>query len=78
MAAGSQSTTAALADRLPSLQRTPLSDVLAGKSLKINTDGGPQLTYTFKSKNKLVLVGEGHGRVECGYGALTLNAVVLF
>src|SRR5690349_8191960 len=57
---------------------SPLSDALAGKSLKINTDGGSQLTYTFKSRNKLVLQEQGHGRIESGYGALTLNGVILF
>ena len=31
------------------------SDVLAGKSLKIVTDNGPVLNYTFKDKNKLTL-----------------------
>jgi hypothetical protein len=57
---------------------SPLSDVLAGKSLKINTDGGPQLTYSFKSRSKLVLQEQGHGRIESGYGALTLDGVILF
>jgi len=57
---------------------TPLSDTLAGKSLQINTDGGPRLACTFKSKNKLVLQEEALARVESGYGALTLNGFVLF
>ena len=56
---------------------SPLSDVLAGKSLKINTDGGPQLTYTFKTKNKLILQEQPHARVECGYGVLVLNDIQL-
>jgi hypothetical protein len=55
----------------------PLSDALAGKSLKINTDTGPVLNYTFKSSTKLTLVEDGHPRVTASYGALTLNEVVL-
>src|SRR5512135_121906 len=55
-----------------------LSDVLAGKSLKIVTDNGPVLNYSFKSKNKLT-VAEGSGSaVECGYGALPLKSLVFF
>jgi len=57
---------------------SPLSESLVGKSLTINTESGPRLTYTFKSKNKLTLQEEGRGRVESGYGALTLNGFVLF
>ena len=54
------------------------SDVLAGKSLKIVTDGGPTLNYTFKDKRKLVLAEGGGASVESGYGALTLKQVVFF
>jgi hypothetical protein len=44
-----------------------LSDVLAGKSLKIVTDNGPVLNYAFKDKRKLTLA-EGNGSpVESGY-----------
>jgi hypothetical protein len=57
---------------------SPLSETLVGRSLTINTDGGARFTYTFKSKNKLTLQEEGHGGVESGYGALTLNGFVLF
>ncbi len=54
------------------------SDTLAGKSLKIVTDSGPVLNYTFKDKRRLK-VAEGSGSpVECGYGALTLKQVVFF
>jgi hypothetical protein len=54
------------------------SDVLVGKSLKIVTDNGPALNYSFKSKSKLTLA-EGEGApVEHGYGALTLKSLILF
>ena len=57
---------------------SPLSDVLAGKSLKIVTDDGPTLSYRFASANKLT-VTEGDGKsVQAGYGALTLDHVALF
>jgi len=52
------------------------SDILAGKSLKIVTDNGPTLNYTFKDKRKLVLAEDGGAAVESGYGALTLKQVV--
>ena len=54
------------------------SDILAGKSLKIITDNGPTLNYTFKDKRKLVLAEDGGASVESGYGALTLKQVVFF
>src|SRR4030043_2028190 len=54
------------------------SDVLTGKSLKIVTDNGPTLNYTFKDKRKLVLTEDGGAAVESGYGALTLKQVVFF
>ena len=58
--------------------RVALSDVLAGKSLKIVTDNGPTLSYSFASKNRLPLF-EGDGPAfESGYGALTLDKVVFF
>jgi len=54
------------------------SDALAGKSMKIVTDGGPVLNYVFKDKRKLALA-EGNGSpVESGYGALTLKQLVFF
>ena len=56
---------------------SPLSDVLAGKSLKIVTDDGLTLSYRFASANKLT-VTEGDGKsAQAGYGALTLDNVVL-
>ncbi len=55
-----------------------LSDVLAGKSLKIVTDNGPVLNYSFKSKNKLTLAEGSGAAVESAYGALTLKQMVFF
>ena len=57
---------------------SPCSDVLAGKSLRIVTDNGPVLSYTFKSRSKLSLAEDNGTRVESGYGALTLKQIVLF
>ena len=55
-----------------------LSDILAGRSLKIVTEKGPVLDYSFKSKNKLTLSENGGTSVEAGYGALTLKQMVFF
>jgi len=55
-----------------------LSGVLAGKSMKIVTDDGPVLNYTFKDKNRLALAEGGGASVDCGYGALTLKQMVFF
>jgi hypothetical protein len=54
------------------------TDILAGKSLKILTDNGPALSYSFKNRDTLALAEEGKTAVECGYGALTLTPVVFF
>ncbi len=55
-----------------------LSDALNGKSLKIVTDNGPVLNYSFKGRNKLTLVEDGGAAVESSYGALSLKNVVFF
>ncbi len=54
------------------------SDILAGKSMKIVTDNGPVLEYTFRDISRLSLIEDGKKAVECGYGALTLKHVVFF
>ena len=54
------------------------SDVMVGKSLKIATDGGSVLSYSFKDKNKLTFSENGGASVEAGYGALTLKQMVFF
>jgi hypothetical protein len=54
------------------------SDSLAGKSIKIVTDDGPVLSYTFRDRRRLTFAEGGAAAVEAGYGALTLRHVVLF
>jgi hypothetical protein len=54
------------------------SDILTGKSLKIMTDKGPVLNYSFKNKNRLTLSENGGASIEAGYGALTLKQMVFF
>ena len=57
---------------------SPLSDVFAGKSLKIVLDNGPTLTYRFADRTRLS-VSEGDAAVvQAGYGALTLDRLALF
>jgi hypothetical protein len=57
---------------------SPLSAVLAGKTLRIVTDDGPTLSYRFAGNNRLVLAENGGRAAEADYGALTLDHVVLF
>ncbi|HUL81597.1 MAG TPA: hypothetical protein VL131_05615, partial [Gammaproteobacteria bacterium] len=55
-----------------------LSDVFAGKSLKIVADGDLVLNYRFPSTNRLS-VAENDGRpLQAGYGALVLDHVAVF
>jgi len=58
--------------------RSDLSDVLAGKTLKIVTKDGPVLEYAFRNRNGLTLSENGGRKVRAGYGALTLNQMVFF
>ena len=57
---------------------SPLSDVFAGKTLKIVTDKGPTLEYRFKGPGKLSLSENGGKGVDAGYGALTQHKVAFF
>ena len=57
---------------------SPLSDVFAGKSLKIVLDGGPALSYRFADRTGLSLSEGDAAAVQAGYGALTLDRVALF
>jgi hypothetical protein len=57
---------------------TPLSEVFAGKSLRIVLDSGPVLSYRFASRNRLSLAEGDAASVDAGYGALTLDRLVLF
>ena len=54
------------------------SDILAGKTIKIVTDNGPVLEYSFKNMSALSLAENGGSSIECGYGALILKQVVFF
>jgi hypothetical protein len=56
---------------------SPLSDVLAGKSVTIKTDEGPTLAYRFTGNNRLSVAENGGKAVNAGYGALTLDHVVV-
>jgi len=55
-----------------------LSDVLSGKTLRIVTDKGLRLNYTFKGKNQLTVSENGGSAIQAGYGALTIKQGVLF
>jgi hypothetical protein len=57
--------------------KTVLSDVLAGKRLRIVTDEGPTLEYNFRTGRELELI-EGSGKaIRAGYGALESRSLVL-
>jgi len=55
-----------------------LSDVLAGKKMKIVTDTGPVLNYSFRDNRKLTLTEDAGSPIEAGYGALTLQELIFF
>ena len=57
---------------------SPLSDAFAGKTLKIVTDKGPVLAYSFKGPNRLTLSEDGGKPVNAGYGALTHDKLAVF
>ena len=62
---------------------SPLSDVYAGKTLKIVTDksprgDGPTLEYRFKDARKLSVSENGARAVDAGYGAQTLGKITVF
>lgn len=78
-----QLTQSQIDDRLRAAAEGPqsasaLSDVLAGRSLRIVTDDGPTLSYAFSSDRQLSVAENGGASVGTGYGALTLDHVVLF
>ena len=60
------------------VSQSEFSDVFAGKSLRIVTDNGPVLNYSFSSRNRLSLTEDGGAPVESGYGALTLEQIAFF
>ncbi len=57
---------------------SPLSDVFAGTTIRIVTDKGPALSYTFSRNNRLSVAENGGGAVDAGYGALVLSGVAFF
>jgi hypothetical protein len=57
---------------------SPLSDVLAGKSLRIVLDGGAALSYRFAGNNRLSFTEGDAAAVQAGYGALTLGRIAFF
>ncbi len=72
-----------VADKLKVTEAGPtcaseLSDVLAGKSLKIVTDKGPVLNYEFANKKQLTFSENSGAKIKAGYGALTLKQIAFF
>ena len=65
-----------LAANGPGSQSAP-SSALAGKRLKIVTDGGPTLEYNFRSGRELELAENGGKALKGGYGALESRGLVL-
>ena len=57
---------------------SPLSDVLAGKSMKVVLDSGPALSYRFTDRTRLSVTEGNTADVQAGYGALALDRLVLF
>jgi hypothetical protein len=57
---------------------SPLSDVFAGKSIRIVTDKGQTLAYRFAGNKRLSLAENGGSAVDAGYGALTLSDIAFF
>jgi hypothetical protein len=57
---------------------SPLSDEFAGEMVRIVTDNGPTLEYSFSSANELSVSENGGAGVDAGYGALVVDHVCLF
>jgi MoaF N-terminal domain/MoaF C-terminal domain len=57
---------------------SPLADEFSGKSIRIVTDSGPALNYTFDGTNRLSLSENGGSAVESGYGGLMLADIAFF
>ena len=57
---------------------SPLTETLSGTALKIVLDGGTTLTYRFADRTRLSLAEGAGAAVQAGYGALTLDSVLLF
>ena len=57
---------------------SPLSDALAGSSVKIVTDEGPTLNYRFSSATQASLTENGGAATDIGYGALQQDHITFF
>ena len=57
---------------------SPLADVFAGESVRIVTDDGLTLAYSFSGTRRLTVAENGGPGVQAGYGALTLDEVAVF
>ena len=57
--------------------KSPLSNVLSGTRLKIVTDGGPILAYTFRTAKDLELSENGGKPIKAAYGALEDRSLLL-
>ena len=58
---------------------SPLSDALAGQTIRIVTDkDGPALVYRFTGNGRLTLSENGGKAIEAGYGALVQDHLTLF
>jgi hypothetical protein len=73
----SQQIAAKLAANAGPTSATPTSSVFATKTLKIVTDKGPTLGYTFTSNNRMRVTENDGAAVDAGYGALTLGHVAV-
>ncbi|HSW38263.1 MAG TPA: MoaF N-terminal domain-containing protein [Acidobacteriota bacterium] len=72
-----------IAEKLKATEAGPscasgLSDILAGRTMKIVTDDGPVLNYEFLDKTRLRLAENGGAKISAGYGALPLKQMVFF
>jgi hypothetical protein len=56
---------------------SPLTGALAGKRVKIVTDGGPTLEYHFRTDKQLELMESGAKAVKAAYGAMENRGLVL-
>jgi hypothetical protein len=56
---------------------SPLSASLRGKSIKVVTDKGPTLAYSFASDRQLSLSENGGKAINAGYGALVQDHITL-
>ncbi len=73
----SQVTQALRAGAAGPASQSPVSNVLSGTRLKIVTDGGPVLAYTFRTAKDLELSENGGKAIKAVYGALEDRSLLL-